>query len=383
MNVALLSRSYNEVVNNLNLAYQNGDMVQVKELVQRAIDIASQIAFSPNVMAQVADYYRQEVEKLRNIKLQPAPAPAGGSGSSGAPAAPREAEADTDAPADPDLPPPMTVEEAKAELESLIGLARVKQQVHNITCTIMAAERRRAAGLKNVDMTNHLVFRGNPGTGKTTVARLVAQIYRALGVLEKGHLVEVSRAELVAEYEGHTAIKTRKVIQSAMGGILFIDEAYTLVRDEKDPFGHEAVDTLLKYLEDHRKDFVVIVAGYSDQMDDFLAANPGLASRFKNDIDFEDYTGDELVQIFDLHCRKSEYMLSDDARRALLILIDQIYQNRSGHFGNGRQMRNLLEDLITNQNRRLFGGNQAGEVTTQMLQTIEACDIPTDYRRYI
>lgn len=221
-------------------------------------------------------------------------------------------------------------------------------------------------------VSNHLVFSGNPGTGKTTVARLIAQIYRALGVLSKGQLVEVDRSGLVGAYVGQTAIKVQEVIQQAMGGVLFIDEAYSLFKKDNDKdYGREAIDTLLKAMEDHRDDFVVIVAGYPTQMEDFLSANPGLRSRFNKFIHFEDYSPDELITIFHNMCKPLRYLLSPEAETALTQRIQEIHASKSQDFANARVVRNLFEDCIMQQANRLSRGNNPN---TEQLQTIEAAD---------
>ena len=223
---------------------------------------------------------------------------------------PREAEkpAEPETPKEPE-PPPKSLEELLAELDALVGLEAVKGEIHRQVAVLKIEAKREAAGLKVPTITRHLVFVGNPGTGKTTVARLVAGIYRALGLLTKGQLVEVDRSELVAGYLGQTAMKTADVVKSAVGGVLFIDEAYSLAGDQ---YGTEAVDTLVKEMEDRRDDLVVIVAGYPAPMAFFIAQNPGLASRFRTTIEFADYSDDELVGIFRVLAEAADYDITDD-----------------------------------------------------------------------
>jgi len=274
--------------------------------------------------------------------LTPGPAgPVGGPpGPAGGPAAAATAGVAPAAPA-PEEPPARTVEELLAELDALTGLERVKSEIHRQTALLRVEKLRAEAGLRSATITRHLVFLGNPGTGKTTVGRLVAGIYRAIGLLSKGQLVEVDRSELVAGYLGQTATKTGEVVASALGGVLFIDEAYSLAGDQ---YGEEAIDTLVKEMEDHRDDLVVVVAGYPLPMAAFIDSNPGLASRFRTVIDFADYTDDELVQIFDRLAADADYAPTDDARsRFREILADT---PRGEGFGNGRFARNVLEAAI-------------------------------------
>ena len=234
-----------------------------------------------------------------------------------------------------------TVEELLAELDALIGLARVKREVHRQVAMLRVERLRAEAGLKSPTITRHLVFTGNPGTGKTTVARLVSGIYRALGLLSQGQLVEVDRSELVAGYLGQTAVKTSEVVARAAGGVLFIDEAYSLTGDQ---YGTEAVDTLVKEMEDRREDLVVIVAGYPAPMQQFVAANPGLASRFRTTIEFADYSDDELVEILTLLAGGADYQLTAEALARFRELL--AVAPRGTTFGNGRFSRNTLEAAI-------------------------------------
>ena len=214
--------------------------------------------------------------------------------------------------AEEELPPPEKMEDLLAELDSYIGLGAVKEEVHNLINMVQVYKLRREHDLPTTDMSLHMVFTGNPGTGKTMMARMMARIYRSLGILSKGQLVEVDRSGLVAGYVGQTALKTQKVIEKAMGGVLFVDEAYALNGKSENDFGQEAIDTLLKAMEDHRDDLVVIVAGYTDLMDKFIHSNPGLESSFNRFLLFEDYSLDELMAIFKMRCGKG-YILSPEA----------------------------------------------------------------------
>lgn len=238
-------------------------------------------------------------------------------------------------------------DEHKKELDSLIGLDAVKNEIDDLTNLIRVQRLRKERGYANVETSQHLVFTGNPGTGKTTVARLVGKIYHALGYLSKGHFVEVDRSGLVAGYVGQTAIKTQEVIKSALGGVLFIDEAYALaVENIENDFGKEAIETILKAMEDNRDDFVVIVAGYDELMHKFINSNPGLKSRFNKYIHFPDYNGNELYGIFKSHLDKNEYTIAKNADIAIKSILNQVYDSRDDNFGNGRTVRNYFEQLI-------------------------------------
>ena len=245
------------------------------------------------------------------------------------------------------------VDEIKRELDELVGLAPVKEYVFGLADNIQVQQRRAAAGFKAASLSMHMIFTGNPGTGKTTIARLVARYLKAIGALKGGQLIEVGRGDLVGRYTGHTAPLTNSVIESALGGVLFIDEAYSLYRGEQDSFGLEAIDTLVKGMEDHRDELVVILAGYTKEMETFLTANSGLASRFPNKIEFPDYTADELLDITTVLAKGKGYRLAESCTFPLLGYYKRRQALDSRTAGNGRLARNTLEKAIFNQSRRL------------------------------
>ena len=263
--------------------------------------------------------------------------------------------------------PAPTLDELLAELDALTGLTEVKAEIHRQVEVLRVQQLRSKAGLRSATITRHLVFVGNPGTGKTTVARLVGGIYRALGLLSKGQLVEVDRSELVAGYLGQTAIKTSEVVATAVGGVLFIDEAYSLAGDQ---YGTEAVDTLVKEMEDQRDDLVLIVAGYPDPMVTFIGQNPGLSSRFRTTIEFADYADDELVQIFTSLAERADYDVTEGCLRRFQTIL--AVTPRGPSFGNGRFARNQLEVAIGHHAWRL---REVEQPTLEQLRQLEADDL--------
>ena len=246
------------------------------------------------------------------------------------------------------------VDAVEAELSAIVGLEEVKNYVRDIAQNVQAQQRRKAQGLPVADVNMHMIFTGNPGTGKTSIARILAKYLKAIGALRGGQLVEVTRADLVGRYVGHTAPLTNSVIQSALGGVLFIDEAYSLYRGSEDSFGLEAIDTLVKGIEDHRDELVVILAGYTHEMQQFLGANSGLASRFPNQIEFPDYTGEELYRITLCLAKSKGYALAEDCQAPLTAWYDRKQAEDAATNGNGRMARNALEKAILNQSKRLI-----------------------------
>ena len=270
---------------------------------------------------------------------------------------------------------PQQAEPAKPALEQLdelIGLEGVKAEIHKLHNYVKIQRKREACGMQSVPLAVHCVFTGNPGTGKTTVARILAEIFKDLGLLKKGHLVETDRSGLVAEYVGQTAVKTNKIIDSALDGVLFIDEAYTLASGGSNDYGHEAVATLLKRMEDNRDRLIVIIAGYKDEMQKFIDMNPGLQSRFTRYINFEDYNALALARIFHLNAKRYGYTLSPDAERRLNTVLTNMVLHKDEHFGNAREVRNLFEQTLQHQADRLIGIENVSE---HDLSTIEAEDI--------
>lgn len=257
------------------------------------------------------------------------------------------------------------------ELDALVGLRSVKEMLREVYAFWEIQKCRQRQKLASEPMVFHMIFSGNPGTGKTTVARIFGQILKQIGVIESGHIVEAERADLVGEYIGHTAQKTREKIKKAFGGVLFIDEAYSLARGGEKDFGKESIDVLVKAMEDHKNDFILVLAGYPSEMESFLSVNPGLRSRFPIQLSFEDYTERELLLIADLFCEKREYKLSERARKRLGEMVMAERYGRESVFGNARVVRNLVEKAIRKQAIRLIG---KPNLLRHELLMLEECD---------
>ena len=277
------------------------------------------------------------------------------------------------------VPEPEKIEDLQAELDACIGLEAVKKEVRNLVDLVTIHQLRKENGLPVEDLSLHMVFSGNPGTGKTTIARLMARIYHALGILSKGQLVEVDRGGLVAGYVGQTALKTGKAVEKALGGVLFVDEAYALNGGGDNDFGQEAIDTLLKAMEDHRDDLVVIAAGYDGLMDDFIHSNPGLESRFNRFLHFEDYSPEELLEIFRMRCQKGCYTLEEDAAEVVRDFLREESGKDPISFGNARGARNIFEKILVAQAGRL--AKLGKDVTREDLTRLTAADVYTAWGR--
>ena len=313
------------------------------------------------------DFWPSATSKRPHVDKPSAPKPPEAS----PPAVPAKTQVSDAAQPEEEETPPEKIEDLRAELDELIGLESVKREVNNLINIVTIYQLRRQNNLKTVDLSLHMVFSGNPGTGKTMIARLMSRIYKSLGLLKKGHLVEVDRSRLVAGYVGQTATKTSEAIEKARGGVLFIDEAYMLSSKSENDFGQEAIDTLLKAMEDHRDDLIVIVAGYSDKMNGFIHSNPGLESRFNRFLHFDDYTVDEMMAILDLQLKKGQYTITDEARVAVADYIKAANTSDTS-FGNARGVRNIFERLLVAQANRLAG---KGDVTRDDLMTITEDDV--------
>jgi len=278
--------------------------------------------------------------------------------------------------------PALSLEDALAELDALIGLERVKHEVRTLTNFLKLQRRREEAGLPDTDISLHMVFTGNPGTGKTSVARILGKIFGAMGILTKGHLVETDRSGMVAEYAGQTGPRTNAKVNEALDGVLFVDEAYSLaVREAQDPYGDEAVQALLKRAEDDRNRLVVILAGYPEEMDCLLKSNPGLSSRFNRVLSFDDYSPLELARIFAHLCEKNHYKLAATTRAKLMLGVTELHRRRDRHFGNGRAVRNLFEHAVRRMANRIADIPQLDQEQLMLLEEadVEFQDLPGEW----
>ena len=339
----------------VNFVRQN-NLYEAKTFFQKALEKALklvEITYGPEQTGFISKAKKVgEHLKLINQKIEEAEADAKKKPVAGGPATPAKSAKKEEGGEEEARPRP-TVEEALAKLNELTGLSEVKAEVNSLVAELQVQMMRRQRGMNDAGTSHHLVFKGNPGTGKTTVARIMADIYYALGVLEKGHLVEVQRNDLVAGYVGQTAIKTQEVIDKAMGGVLFVDEAYTLAKEGGSDFGQEAIDTLLKGMEDHRDDLIVIIAGYDEPIQRFINSNAGLQSRFPTSIQFTDYNGEEMFTIFSGMCKKGQYTMSPEVQNILRNHFNQLYANRGENFGNARDVRNFFEKIKRRQSMRI------------------------------
>ncbi|MBD7968152.1 AAA family ATPase [Paenibacillus gallinarum] len=285
------------------------------------------------------------------------------------------AEADTPQTQIKDNPQFAMYQDIQKELDELVGLESIKDFVFEIYAFLQIAQMRAQAGLVSGSHVYHMVFKGNPGTGKTTVARIVAKLFQKMGVLTKGHLIEVERADLVGEYIGHTAQKTRDLVKKSLGGILFIDEAYSLARGGEKDFGKEAIDTLVKAMEDHKNQFILILAGYSEEIDFFMQTNPGLPSRFPIQIEFPDYSIDQLIQISELMAKERDYILMPQSILKLKQHLLDEKNDTSQAFSNARYVRNIIEKSIRHQAVRLLNQYSTGSPGKLELMTLRTEDL--------
>lgn len=339
--------------------------------VAAAVDLVP----SPDELVAIDEF---RTMMLRHLDTMGVPRPGRPAEGAARPSAPGAAAASTTSVAvaaeAAEATPARPLAELLAELDELVGLSNVKAEVRRLSSLLQVQQLRSERGLPVIETSHHLVFTGNPGTGKTTVARLLSQIYRSVGVVSKGHLVETDRSKLVAGYVGQTALKTQTALEASLGGMLLIDEAYALARGGNDDFGREAIDTLVKFMEDHRDDIAIVAAGYPAEMGDFIDTNPGLKSRFTRTINFPDYTDDELVSIFVKLGEKHRYHLSDDALAKVRHFIAA--EPRTRGFGNARFVRNLFETAVAHQADRIA---PLSDPSNEQLTTLTGDDIaPVD-----
>jgi SpoVK/Ycf46/Vps4 family AAA+-type ATPase len=364
MSLSAKNEAYRNYIEQAKEAYALGDIKHARGLFIKAAEITNQITMEQNNPEIRSEYHRVTKTIIEFVKQNCSnviKSPKTDKNESGL--NPINVEPNED----------ISLEDALMKLQSLIGIENVKNTIDEWVAQIQIFKVRKQHNLAQPEMSYHMVFTGNPGTGKTTVARIISQIYKALGIFSKGHLVEVERPNLVAEYVGQTAIKTQAVIEQAIGGVLFIDEAYTLSKGGSTDFGREAIETLLTAMTNKANQFAIIVAGYEDLMEEFIKSNPGLMSRFKTSIKFEDFSGEELFDIFNKFCLENDYKIAEGSEDSFRTYFNKLYDHRNEDFGNGRDVRNIFEKAITNQSKRL---SKIINLSIEDLMTIHLEDLP-------